>query len=58
MRKEFDPTDVVADLCILYEVTGYKDESAEASFWDQYDEFAEAGSEDALVRIDKLKAKD
>ena len=34
IRKKFDPVDVVADLCILYEVTGYKDESAESDFWD------------------------
>ena len=30
IREKFDPVDIVADLCILYEVTGYQDESADA----------------------------
>ena len=34
IRTKFDSTEIVADLCILYEVTGYKDESADDEFWD------------------------
>ena len=33
IREKFDPGDIVADLCILYEVTGYQDDSADADFW-------------------------
>ena len=58
IREKFKPDDIVADLCILYEVTQYKDESAEPDFWEQYQEFAEADMVDALVRKDKLKAVD
>ena len=28
IRKQFDPKENVADMCLLYEVTGYKDESS------------------------------
>ena len=43
IREKFDPVEIVADLCILYEVTGYQDESADADFWDQYMDFFELG---------------
>ena len=33
IREKFDPEEIVADLCILYEVTGYQDESADVDFW-------------------------
>ena len=33
----------MADLCILYEVTGYQDESAEVGFWESYKDFFELG---------------
>ena len=58
IREKFKPDDIVADLCILYEVTKYKDESAEPDFWDQYQEFAEADMADDLVRKDKLHGSD
>ena len=35
----------MADLCILYEVTGYKDECSQDGFWDQYMDFFELGDE-------------
>ncbi len=34
IRDKFRPEEIVADLCILYEVTKYMDESAEPDFWD------------------------
>ena len=34
IREKFKPDEIVADLCILYEITNYKDESAEPDFWD------------------------
>ena len=40
----------MADLCILYEVTNYKDESAEADFWDTYVDFSELGNDANLIR--------
>ena len=58
IREKFKPDDIVADLCILYEVTKYKDESAEPDFWSQYQEFAEANMVDQLVRKDKLNKGD
>ena len=43
IREKFDPDEIVADLCILYEVTGYQDESADVDFWNQYMDFFELG---------------
>ena len=54
IREKFDPKEVVADLCILYEVTAYKDESAEANFWEGYMDFFELGADENLVRFDNL----
>ena len=51
IQDKFDPEEIVADLCILYEVTNYKDESAEADFWDQYMDFYELGDDEGLVRL-------
>ena len=45
IREKFDPDDIVADLCILYEVTGYKDSSADSDFWNQYMDFFELGND-------------
>ena len=45
IRENFDPEEKVADLCILYEVTGYQDESAEAGFWESYKDFFELGDD-------------
>lgn len=49
IREKFDPVEIVADLCILYEVTSYKDESAESDFWDQYMDFFELGNDENLI---------
>ena len=45
----------MADLCILYEVTGYQDESADADFWNQYMDFFELGKDENLIRKDKMQ---
>ena len=58
IREKFKPADHTPDLCILYEITKYKDESAKADFWDHYEDFAEPGDQDALVKPAKLKKKD
>ena len=47
----------MADLCILYEVTNYKDESAEADFWDTYVDFSELGNDANLIRQGRLDTK-
>ena len=54
IREKFMPAADIPDLCILYEITKYKDESAKAEFWDQYEDFAEPGDQDALVKPEKL----
>ena len=58
IREKFMPAADKSDLCILYEITKYKDESAKAEFWDQYEDFAEPGDQDALVKPEKLNEKD
>ena len=45
IREKFKPDEIVADLCILYEITNYKDESAEPDFWDMYMDFFELGDD-------------
>ena len=40
----------MADLCILYEITNYKDESAEPDFWDMYMDFFELGDDQNFIR--------
>ena len=54
IRDKFDPVDIVADLCILSEVTNYKDKSADPDFWDQYMDFSELGDDTNLIREDRL----
>ena len=49
--------EIVTDLCILYEVTSYKDESAEVDFWDQYMDFFELGNDENLIRADRMEDK-
>lgn len=58
IREKFSPADVTADMCILFEVTSYKDESANPNFWEQYEDYTKVNDYDALVRPDKLKKKD
>ena len=50
IREKFKPEDIVADLCILYEITNYKDESAEPDFWDMYMDFFELGDDQNFIR--------
>ena len=54
IRDKFDPENVIADTCILYEITQYKDASADDAFWDTYMDFFELGNDENLIRADKL----
>ena len=54
MREQFNPEEIVADLCIMYEATGFKHESAESDFWDQYMDFAELGDDANLIKNSKM----
>lgn len=54
IRAKFDPENVIADTCILYEITQYKDSSADDAFWDTYMDFFELGNDENLIRQDKL----
>lgn len=54
IRQKFDPVNVVADTCILYEVTDYKDESAADDFWEQYMDFFELGGEEVMIKDENL----
>ena len=54
IRDKFDPENVIADTCILYEITQYKDPSADDAFWDTYMDFFELGNDENLIRADKL----
>ena len=45
---------MIADTCILYEITKYKDESVDDDFWDTYMDFFELGEDENLIRGDKL----
>ena len=42
------------DLCILYEVTNYKDKSVEPKFWDQYLDYFELGYDESLIQHSRL----
>ena len=51
IRDKFNPEEKTADLCILYEITNYKDLQIEdEEFWESYVDFDEIG----LVRQDKM----
>ena len=52
IRNRFRPNEIPADLCILYEVSGYEDEAQDPNWWDLYKDFAELGK-DNLIREDK-----
>lgn len=54
IRDKFDPENVIADTCILYEITQYKDSNADDAFWDTYMDFFELGNDENLIRQDKL----
>ena len=54
IRDKFDPENVIADTCILYEITQYKDSNADDAFWDTYMDFFELGNDENLIRADKL----
>ena len=51
--EQFSPEDSDADMRILYEVTGFKAESDNFKFWENYGDFEELGGSDNLVREDK-----
>ena len=57
IREKFKPDEIVADLCILYEITSYKDESAEADFWDMYMDFYELGDDQNFIREKRKNEK-
>lgn len=48
ISDNFSPSESAADLSILYEVTGFKAESENFEFWENYRDFEELG-EDKLV---------
>ena len=54
IREKFDPENVVADVCLMYEITGYMDESTGQEFWASYRDFFELGDDDNMVREDRL----
>ena len=43
ISQRFSAEDDVADLSILFEVTGYKSESQNFYFWSEYTDFEELG---------------
>ena len=46
---------MVADTCILYEVTEYKDESAADDFWEQYMDFFELGEDTDFLKESRIE---
>lgn len=54
IRQKFDPVNVVADTCILYEVTDFKDESAAEDFWEQYMDFFELGGDEIIIKDERM----
>ena len=51
IREKFNPAEIDADLCILYEISNYKDFKEEKKkFWESYCDFDEID----LVREDKI----
>ena len=54
LREKFDPENIVADVCLMYEITGYMDESADKDFWDSYRDFFELGKDENMIRLDRF----
>ena len=54
LRDKFDPDANISDACLMYEITGYKDKSADEDFWNSYIDFFELGNDENMVRIDRL----
>ena len=50
----FSPQDSAADLAILLEVTGFKGQCDNFSFWDEYDDFEDLVS---LARNEEVRKK-
>ena len=50
IAENFSPEDSAADLSILYEVTGYKNDSQSCDFWDNYRDFEELGEDKLLSK--------
>ena len=58
IREKFNPDEVVADVCMLYEISGFQDETTEPDFWDEYMDFFELGNDENMIAFDKLKKGD
>ena len=58
IAEQFSPEDNTADLCILYECTGFKANTESARFWDNYKDLVEPGEEDKLVNEKKYEDED
>ena len=54
LRDKFDPDVNISDACLMYEITGYKDKSADNDFWNSYIDFFELGNDENMVRIGRL----
>ena len=58
IRTKFKPETDVADRCVLYEVTNYKDnKNCPEDFWDLYTDFAELGNDEKLVNVNKMDTR-
>ena len=51
IREKFDPVEIVADLCILYEVTGYQGDNPanDEDFWANYADYKVLGANQILL---------
>ena len=58
IAEQFNPEDDQADLCILYECTGFKANTESAYFWDNYQDFVEPGEWDKLANQKKNEDED
>ena len=58
IAEQFSTEDDPADLCILYECTGFKANTESAHFWDNYKDFVELGEEDILANEKKYEDED
>ena len=54
IQKNFNVETTVADLCLMYEITRFKDKSVEDDYWTDYNDLVKAGREDELIRDGKL----
>ena len=53
--QQFKPEEDVKDLCILYEVTGYRGENSDdPNFWHNYTDFFELGEDSNFIKINNM----